>query len=487
MVLGDFPPPPQPRNARRRAILRLAVVVGLVSMSLALLSGTTGVLPGLRRQAQTDSLPLRADLIYRAGLALQAAESTYNRPLGSAPENLIQSGIAAYERAALSETRNTQATFRLAVIYARRGFPEQGVELLGSLVFLDEANAPLYMAVSGVYDPKTVETAQLREAARVISDHPGWLTRLSLLDLYRRLGDRERVEIIERQIARGDALFAGILGTVAGAYCLLVILGLVVLGVYLWRWLFHLPRPSRPSQSTASWGVFEALEAAAALLCAMTILGSVAGLAAGRLTRTAIPTWAEALLTAGTYLLAFGVALLVMRHRMAAGRRGPLSALGLSRPPLMADARAGVLGYGVFVALAVLAGALGGGLLGDLYLPPAQQSALDMLYHSQGAATYAIYLLLMCVIAPVLEETVFRGFIHSGLRSKLRPLPAIVAGSALFGAYHMTLALPAMAAVALVGALLAVLYERTGSLWPGILTHSLHNLLAFLVVLAVTR
>lgn len=468
----------------------MAVVVGLVSMSLALLSGTTGVLPGLRRQAQTDSLPLRADLIYRAGLALQAAERTYNRPLGPAPENLIQSGIAAYERAALSETRNTQAKFRLAVIYSRRGFPEQGVELLGSLVFLDEANAPLYMAVSGVYDPKSVETAQLREAASVISSHPGWLTRLSLLDLYRRLGDQEQVEIIERQIARSDMLFAAVLGTVAGVYCLLVILGLVALGVYLWRWLFHLPRPSRasrPSQSPASWGVFEALEAAAALLCAMTILGSVASLAAGRLSRAHIPTWAEALLTAGTYLVAFGVALLVVRHRIARGRRGPLSALGLSRPPQTADALAGVLGYGVFVALAVLAGALGGGLLGDLYPPLAQQTALDLLYRSQGAATYAIYLLLMCVVAPVLEETVFRGFIHSGLRSKLRPLPAVVAGSALFGVYHMTLALPAMAAVALVGALLAVLYERTGSLWPGILTHSLHNLLAFLVVFAVTR
>jgi len=487
-VLPVETPPPQNNSLRRRALLRLALIVGLVAMALSLLSSQAGLLPALSGRPRTDSLPLQADVIYRAGAALQSAERAQRRSLGAAPENLIQSGMAAYERLALpKDAPNTQALFRLAVIYSRRGYPEEGIELLQRLVALDEQRAPLYLAISQVYDTSPAGREELKRAAAIIAQRPDWLTRLVLLDLYRRLADKAQAERVEQRITRGDVLFAAVLGTVAALYGLLALTGAILLLVWLWKWLFRVPTPPVHRQRRVPWGLLEALEVGAALLLSLTLVGALAGSAHEALQRTEAPPWADALLSVGAYLVTFGLALLVMRYRLGPGLSAPLQALGTGRRPVLSDLTTGAAGYAVFVALIALAGAAAGGLLGDFVIPPAQQTAMDMLYASQGGATYVIYLVLMCLIAPVLEEALFRGFIYAGLRTVLHPILAVSASAALFGAYHLGLGPAGMAAIALVGVLLAVLYERTGVLWPSVLTHALHNLLAFLVVIAVSR
>lgn len=84
-----------------------------------------------------------------------------------------------------------------------------------------------------------------------------------------------------------------------------------------------------------------------------------------------------------------------------------------------------------------------------------------------------IALLMTCVIAPLVEEMLFRGLI---LRSFLRQYPRglAIAGSALlFGAAHLNVY--QFAAGSLVGLLLGWLYERTRSLWPCIALHAAYN------------
>ncbi len=89
--------------------------------------------------------------------------------------------------------------------------------------------------------------------------------------------------------------------------------------------------------------------------------------------------------------------------------------------------------------------------------------------------------LAFVIIAPISEETFFRGFVFAGL---IRPfgLPAAVAASGLlFGALHVsslnTLAL--LVPIGFIGVLLAWLYHRTGSIWPSIFTHMLFNAFGF--------
>lgn len=98
---------------------------------------------------------------------------------------------------------------------------------------------------------------------------------------------------------------------------------------------------------------------------------------------------------------------------------------------------------------------------------------------------YGGYLLvavpLVCLIAPLSEETIFRGFIYGWLRRHLPVLPAVVISSAVFSAAHvvLVLALPLFA----VGVILALLYEYSDSLLPGAIVHGLFNLVGILAIL----
>lgn len=78
------------------------------------------------------------------------------------------------------------------------------------------------------------------------------------------------------------------------------------------------------------------------------------------------------------------------------------------------------------------------------------------------------------VIAPVCEEIVYRGFLYRGIRNKTGPLMAAATSSAVFALGHFYV--PAgLAAVFIYGLVFCWLYQRSDSLWPGIIAHSLFN------------
>lgn len=79
----------------------------------------------------------------------------------------------------------------------------------------------------------------------------------------------------------------------------------------------------------------------------------------------------------------------------------------------------------------------------------------------------------VCILAPVLEEMLFRGII---VRSFLAQYPrkfAIFASAALFGAAHLNIYQFMVGLIA--GSVLAWLYERSRSLWPCIALHCMYN------------
>ena len=81
-----------------------------------------------------------------------------------------------------------------------------------------------------------------------------------------------------------------------------------------------------------------------------------------------------------------------------------------------------------------------------------------------------------CIAAPVVEELVFRGIIQQ-LARPLGERQAVALQAVLFAVQHRG---PAGMAYALVcGLVLGTLRSRTGSVWPGMLLHTLNNLLVF--------
>jgi membrane protease YdiL (CAAX protease family) len=95
------------------------------------------------------------------------------------------------------------------------------------------------------------------------------------------------------------------------------------------------------------------------------------------------------------------------------------------------------------------------------------------------------FVLGAAVVAPLVEEIFFRGFMFAGFRRRHGWVRAAVISSTLFALVHAqwTAFLP----IFLLGFILAYLYQRTGSLWPGILFHVVNNAAAVAAIYLFLR
>ena len=92
---------------------------------------------------------------------------------------------------------------------------------------------------------------------------------------------------------------------------------------------------------------------------------------------------------------------------------------------------------------------------------------------------------LAVVIAPLVEETLFRGYLYGVLKGHLGGIGAGLVTAVLFAAMHLNLAaLPALFVLALC---LTVAYEATGSLLVNIFMHSFFNLTSLVVIVLLTN
>ena len=93
----------------------------------------------------------------------------------------------------------------------------------------------------------------------------------------------------------------------------------------------------------------------------------------------------------------------------------------------------------------------------------------------------ALFLFNTIILAPVTEEVLFRGFLlPSWSRSRLGPIGAVAATSAIFAAMHIQYDICGMIAVGLAGCLYGWLRLRSRSLLPPILAHCIGNAIATL-------
>lgn len=109
------------------------------------------------------------------------------------------------------------------------------------------------------------------------------------------------------------------------------------------------------------------------------------------------------------------------------------------------------------------------------------EMAAESARHAASALAFAA---MASVVAPVLEETLFRGLLYTSLRGWLGFWPAAVVSAACFAMMHVGASrLP----TAILGLALAWTYERSGSLVPAIAAHALHNALLYGALLLVSR
>jgi membrane protease YdiL (CAAX protease family) len=113
-------------------------------------------------------------------------------------------------------------------------------------------------------------------------------------------------------------------------------------------------------------------------------------------------------------------------------------------------------------------------LYSALVVVPEQEDIAD------GFGPIPVQILLIVIAAPISEEICFRGMLYGGLRERLPRLAAALLAGLIFGGLHALTGVTAVPPLIFFGFVLALLYERTGSIWPCILLHMLNNSVALL-------
>jgi membrane protease YdiL (CAAX protease family) len=144
------------------------------------------------------------------------------------------------------------------------------------------------------------------------------------------------------------------------------------------------------------------------------------------------------------------------------------------RPPRMSWRRVSGLILLLLVAFIVLSA------IWSAVFHPEKEKLLETLGSNEGATLLLLSAALTCVVAPICEEFLFRGFIFTALRNWRGTWPAAIVTGVLFGGVHFGSA-PTLDLVPLMGLGfgLCLLYRYTGSLYPCFVAHSLNNSIAF--------
>ncbi len=134
-----------------------------------------------------------------------------------------------------------------------------------------------------------------------------------------------------------------------------------------------------------------------------------------------------------------------------------------------------LLPLGLFVAFLIFS-VIWAGILDE----STKEKILEQLGANEGTSLLVLSAALTCVIAPICEEFLFRGFIFTALRNWKGTWPAAIITGLVFGGVHAGSA-PAVDLVplAFLGFGLCLLYRITGSLYPCIAAHSLNNSIAY--------
>jgi membrane protease YdiL (CAAX protease family) len=181
-----------------------------------------------------------------------------------------------------------------------------------------------------------------------------------------------------------------------------------------------------------------------------------------------------------TTILFYGAMLgAVLLFAARGGLRRAWRELGLARPPYWVIPLMVPLAVGLQLLTGVVSTLLSP-LLGGMTNP----QGCDISTGFGGDPVLGIVAIV--VIAPVVEEITFRGFIYGGLRTRLSTSWAVVVSSLVFAVAHslsvggsILLLGPSLF---IAGAALALVYQRTRSLYPGMALHASFNLIAVILI-----
>ena len=111
---------------------------------------------------------------------------------------------------------------------------------------------------------------------------------------------------------------------------------------------------------------------------------------------------------------------------------------------------------------------------------PDQQELTRDLREEESLSALIGYGVLLAFVAPLAEELFFRGFVFGVLREKIGAAWAALATGVVFGLVHVAGSpIETVGVLIILGVLLCVVYQKTGSLLPCIALHAMNNAISF--------
>lgn len=133
--------------------------------------------------------------------------------------------------------------------------------------------------------------------------------------------------------------------------------------------------------------------------------------------------------------------------------------------------------FGTYIVVSTLAFMLMGLFVNEATLEQTQDTGYNSV---AGWGELLPVFLGLTIVAPVVEELLFRGFMFKGLRKKLTFWPSAIISSLLFAVLHLQLNVGVNVFFMALGA--CWLLEKTGSIYSSLALHMLKNLIAFALI-----
>ncbi len=191
--------------------------------------------------------------------------------------------------------------------------------------------------------------------------------------------------------------------------------------------------------------------------------------------------WFDSVSGQFAFLMLAEAAIVVIIWRFLRYRKAQITTLGFKRRPQLMDAVWVLITFGAYFIAVMVLTAFAKALF-HIDLDQKQELGFDTVV-SNGERLLTFISLV--VVPPLVEEFMFRGFLFTGLRSKLPFAWAAVITSILFASLHLAEGAGGVLWVAgidtfVLSLFLCFLRERTGNLWAGIALHAVKNSVAFL-------
>jgi len=237
-----------------------------------------------------------------------------------------------------------------------------------------------------------------------------------------------------------------------------------------------------PSVGPVIWTPLEAVAIAAVALA--TFLGKDALLSSALV--SAMPPEGRVMARVGVLVVFYAIQLAVLA--LLAHRRGStlFAAFGLTRIRASFGSWFTAAGWVLLLLFATRIGAWVWGVIAQaigIDAPAATDAGLTTSFGA-GTAGLVLSVILVVIVAPLVEEMLFRGVLLSALGSYFGAGVALVGQAVLFAAYHFSAWM--FVPMLLLGLACGYLTQHRGSLWPAVVLHALFNAvpvaIAFLVL-----